>query len=163
MFTFCSYSQLLDTIGETAIIHNTLTFAISSLLLDTSKYGVSIEALSKTLQNNGLDIKTDLFRLVIDFIAENLPKVTENLQRTELNPDPRFRSLSWSQKVDIKSSNIDNIRERSFVLDFSHRLPAQGEDEHFELEVSAKELVDLHSGLRDCLRNIERLINKTNN
>ena len=133
-------------------------FSLSSLILDCVKYGKNIEDISKILNDNNFDVTTEHWIIVLAFIKENLPQITENLKQTEIDPDSKFVSLFWTQKLDVKSSNVDNIKERSFVLDFGHRKSSK--EDHFEFELSAKELIDLHSNLRECTRSIENILNK---
>lgn len=155
------------------MIRNLLTFAINSLLLESVKNNVNEASLVRLLQEQKFDCTTENFRLFIEFIHSTLPKVQHNMNHFELNPLPKFRGIEWSQVFDVKSSSIDSIKERSYLLDLyvdeSKDSPEESSQQQHQpkttrtalsMTLSKNELMDLHLTLRDCAKSLENLMSK---
>lgn len=155
------------------MIRNLLTFAINSLLLESVKNNVNEASLVRLLQEQKFDCTTENFRLFIEFIHSTLPKVQHNMNHFELNPLPKFRGIEWSQVFDVKSSSIDSIKERSYLLDLyvdeSKDSPEESSQQQqqpkttrtaLSMTLSKNELMDLHLTLRDCAKSLENLMSK---
>ena len=147
------------------MLRNLLTFAINSLLLESAKNNVNESSLVRLLQDHKLDCSTDNFKLFIQFINSTWPKVRHNLTHMELDPVPNFRGIEWSQLLDMKSSSMDSIKERNYLLDLyvddqRDKSTGNGSTAAFSMTLSQKELQDLHFTLRDCAKSIENFVSK---
>lgn len=129
--------------------------------MEAAKYNVNESTVITLLQENNLDTSTDNFKLFANFLHTTLGKARHNLERMTLVPGEKFQDLEWSQIFDLKSSSIDCIKEKNYMLDIHTQAGNANEDRVFSLALSHKELQDMHATLRDCVKNVENFINKT--
>lgn len=143
---------------EKSILKNVLIFSLNALLLEAAKYNVNESVVISLLQENSIDSTTDNFKLFSNFVHDTLKLVRHNMHNLQLNPVPNFNDLEWSQIFDLKSSSVDNIKEKSYLVDFQTDI-ASGQKQVFSMTFSHKELQDLHATLRDCVKNVECFLN----
>lgn len=157
-----------------------LTFAINSLVLEAAKNGVSLGTLGRLLAGH-LDTTSEPFQLFTTFLATVLPKVIEQLKAIQLDGGDvfQFRDIRWSQAFEVKSSILESVREKSYVIDIEAdravgQLPTKlngtrnqqqptevkHSRETISMSITQRELQDLYTSLLDCAKNVERIINK---
>ena len=151
-------------VDDKSMLQNILIFAINSLLLESVKNNVNETSLVRLLQEHKLDCSTDNFKLFIKFIHSIWSKVHHNMSHLELDPLPKFRGMEWSQLVDIKSSSMDSIKERSYFLDLyvddRRENSTTNGTAAFSMTLSPKELQDFETTLRDCAKSLEKFVSK---
>lgn len=165
MFFMCPHILTFNLPDDRLMIRNILTFSINSLLLESVKHGVNESSLVRQLQEHKFDVSTDNSKLFIQFINSTLPKVQHNIAHFELNPLPKFKSMEWSQVFEIKSSSIDSIKEKTYLLDLYVDNETSNSNNPkatsaLSMTLSKNELMDLHLTLRDCAKSLEKMMSK---
>lgn len=162
-------THLIIGSDDKSLTRSILTFAITSLLLESAKNNVNESSLVRLLQEHKFDCSTNNFKLFIDFLHSTLPKVHHNISNLELNPLPKFRGMEWSQVLDMKSSSMESIKERTYLIDFyvdkdeernNSDNPTPSHQMTESMILSQKELQDLHFTLRDCAKSLENFMSK---
>lgn len=142
------------------MVKNMIIFAINSLILDSIKNNISPSSLVRILQEHKLDCTSDNFKLLITFINSIWDKVLHNMNHLELNPTPRFKEIEWAQILNVKSSSMDNIKEKTYLIDLHVQDQMTNRESTFSMTLLPKELQDLHTNLLACAKSIENCINK---
>lgn len=138
-------------------------------MIEAAKYRIDKITLLRMLQNAGIDCLTENFKLFEKFLDVNLPKVSHNITNIQLEPESKFIDLEWSQILNVKSSCLDNMRVKSFLLDIlTEPSNNNSADQSSSLNnntidstlliLSGKELNDLYATLRECVKNVENYI-----
>ena len=139
------------------------------MILEIVKNNINEVVLIRLLQEHKLECSSDRFKQLISFINSKRGKIFHNLNQLELNPLPKFREMEWSQILYTKSSNIDSIKERNYMIDLfvdDQLVESNGEQNKqntssvFSMILSQKELQDLHFTLSDCAKSIETFLRK---
>lgn len=140
-------------------------------MIKVAKYRTDKITLFRMLENAGIDCSTENFKLFEKFFDVNYQKISHNITNIQLEPESKFIDLEWSQILNVKSSCIDNMRVKSFLLDIlTEKTNESSIDQSSSLNnnnnninstlllLSEKELNDLYATLRECVKNIENYI-----
>ncbi|KAH9422255.1 hypothetical protein DERP_002552 [Dermatophagoides pteronyssinus] len=145
-----------------------LIFAINSLMLEACKCQINYQTLIRSLQDSGLDCSTQKFELFKNFLEKSMKKLYHNINKLELSSSEiHFKDIEWSQILDLKSSNAENIRRKNYLIDIIGSKPANNNDDHHNQQPNSttesimfteQGLQDFYVTIRDCIKNIEHYI-----
>ena len=152
-----------SNISSCSEIIRVLIFAINALMLEAVKCQINHATLIRSLQDNGLDCSTNKFKLFENFIQKSMRKLYHNISNLELEPNIRFKDLEWSQMLDLKSSNGENIRKKNYIIDIIGSKPSKDGNNHsttdsISMIFSEQGLQDFYVTIRDCMKNVEHYI-----
>lgn len=153
------------------------------MILEAAKTNLSSSTLIRLLSGH-LDSSSESYKLFTTFLTAMLPKVIEQLKSIQLDAGQvlQFRDIRWSQALEVKSSILESVREKSYVLDFEadrakvlttttnldhnddggtcNRPEVGHSREVISMSITQRELQDLYTSLLDCAKNADRIINK---
>ncbi|KAH7646110.1 uncharacterized protein LOC124490942 [Dermatophagoides farinae] len=152
-----------SNISSCSEIIRVLIFAINALMLEAVKCQINHATLIRSLQDNGLDCSTNKFKLFENFIEKSMRKLYHNISNLELEPNIRFKDLEWSQMLDLKSSNGENIRKKNYIIDIIGSKPSKDGNNHsttdsISMIFSEQGIQDFYVTIRDCMKNVEHYI-----
>ena len=152
-----------SNISSCSEIIRVLIFAINALMLEAVKCQINHATLIRSLQDNGFDCSTNKFKLFENFIEKSMRKLYHNISNLELEPNIRFKDLEWSQMLDLKSSNGENIRKKNYIIDIIGSKPSKDGNNHsttdsISMIFSEQGIQDFYVTIRDCMKNVEHYI-----